>query len=144
VDVLLGVLAVVRQIKSGQPAVANEYRRAVRPEGNPVALSLMEEVFETFDAEWRGLGVIPASGLKLKPEWVDFEATRRFELSFKPQRLQKTDCRCGEVLKGLINPPDCPLFGKICNPDHPLGPCMVSYEGACLIEYRYSSGVKWK
>jgi len=144
VDVLMGVLAVVRQIKSGQPAVANEYRRAVRPEGNPVALSLMEEVFETFDADWRGLGVIPASGLKLKPEWADFEATRRFELNFKPQRLLKTDCRCGEVLKGLINPADCPLFGKICNPDHPLGPCMVSYEGACLIEYRYSSGVKWR
>jgi hydrogenase expression/formation protein HypD len=143
-DVLLGILSVARQIKEHKPVVANEYRRAVRAEGNPGALALMAEMLEPFDAEWRGLGTIPASGLKLKPEWADFDASRNLNLVLKAEKAFSTGCRCGDVLKGLISPQDCPLFGQACVPDSPRGPCMVSYEGACLIEYRYSPGEKKK
>jgi len=141
-DILLGILSVVRQIRKSSPEVANEYRRAVRPEGNPRALSLMEKMLEKFDADWRGLGIIRESGLKLKRVYSDFDAVRRFNLKLLPQRIRKSGCRCGDVLKGLIKPNQCPLFGRVCHPENPKGPCMVSYEGACLIEYKYSSGAK--
>ncbi len=143
-DVLLGILSVARQIRAGRPEVANEYRRAVRSEGNPGALALMAEMLEPYEAEWRGLGKIKNSGLRLKPEWRELEAARKFNLRLQPGKRTKSGCRCGEVLKGLIEPIDCPLFARRCNPDHPQGPCMVSYEGACLIEYKYSSGEKKK
>lgn len=141
-DILLGILSVAKQIRKKQPEVANEYKRVVRTEGNPQALALMEEMLEKFDAVWRGLGVIPESGLKLKPVYANFDAIHRFGLKLLPERITKSTCRCGDVLKGLIKPEECPLFGRVCNPDNPKGPCMVSYEGACLIEYKYSSGVK--
>lgn len=143
-DILLGIMSVVRQIKQGKPRVANEYRRVVKAEGNPQALALMAEMLEPFDADWRGLGTIPASGLRLKPEWADFEASKNLNLALKPQKTLSSGCRCGEVLKGLVGPRDCPLFGQACVPDSPRGPCMVSYEGACLIEYKYSAGAKKK
>ncbi|MDI6699069.1 MAG: hydrogenase formation protein HypD [Candidatus Saccharicenans sp.] len=143
-DVLLGILSVVRQVRAGRPEVANEYRRAVRAEGNPGALALMAEMLEPYEAEWRGLGRIKNSGLRLKSEWQKLEAARRFNLRLQPGKSLKSGCRCGEVLKGLLEPVDCPLFARHCNPDHPQGPCMVSYEGACLIEYKYSSGEKKK
>jgi hydrogenase expression/formation protein HypD len=141
-DILLGILSVVRQIRWKKPEVANEYKRVVRPEGNPQALALMEEMLEKFNADWRGLGIIPESGLRLKPVYKDFDAVWRFALKLLPVRIVKSACRCGEVLKGLIKPKDCPLFGQVCHPENPKGPCMVSYEGACLIEYKYSSGAK--
>ena len=137
-DVLLGVLSVVKQIRSGQPRVANEYQRVVQPEGNVQALALMDKYLTKEAAIWRGLGVIPDSGLRLKPEYSDFDATKRFSLQLQPHRVKKTACRCGEVLKGLVGPAGCPLFGRNCRPDSPQGPCMVSYEGACLIEYKFS------
>ncbi|MCX8161136.1 MAG: hydrogenase formation protein HypD [Candidatus Saccharicenans sp.] len=143
-DVLLGILSVVRQIKQGRPEVANEYRRVVQVEGNPVALALMAEMLEPYHADWRGLGHIKNSGLRLKPCWQALDAVRKFDLALQPGKSLQSSCRCGEVLKGLLEPVDCPLFGRVCNPDHPLGPCMVSYEGACLIEYKYSSGAKKK
>ncbi len=143
-DVLLGVLSVSRQIRNGRPEVSNEYRRVVRTDGNPLALTLMAEMLQPFAADWRGLGRIQNSGLKLKPAWKEYDATTRFDLKLKPSRSHISGCRCGDVLKGLIGPLDCPLFARACNPDHPLGPCMVSYEGACLIEYKYSSGEKKK
>lgn len=143
-DILLGILSVVRQIRKKQPEVANEYRRVVRPDGNPRALELMNELLEKFDADWRGLGIIPQSGLKLKPAYSDFDAIVRFALKLKPNKKPISGCRCGDVLKGLIRPDECPLFGRICNPDNPKGPCMVSYEGACLIEFKYSAGVRKK
>lgn len=141
-DILLGILSVVRQIRKNSPEVANEYKRVVRAEGNPRALALMEEMLEKLDADWRGLGIIPESGLKLKAAYSDFDAVRRFNLKLLPYRIKKTACRCGDVLKGLIKPTECPLFGRVCYPESPKGPCMVSYEGACLIEYKYSSGTK--
>ncbi|MGQ9801775.1 MAG: hydrogenase formation protein HypD [Candidatus Saccharicenans sp.] len=143
-DVLLGILSVARQVKENKPKVANEYRRVVSAEGNPRALTLMAELLEPFEAEWRGLGRIKNSGLKLKSEWQDYDAAVRFQMIFKPATGRDSGCRCGQVLKGLVEPTDCPLFGRSCNPEHPRGPCMVSYEGACLIEYKYSSGAKKK
>ncbi len=138
-DILLGILAVVKQIKSGQARVANEYRRVVKPEGNVRAQAIMEKYLTKTAADWRGLGIIPDSGLKLRPEYSDFDAVRRFSLRLElDSRAPKTACRCGDVLKGLISPTDCPLFGRRCRPDSPQGPCMVSYEGACLIEYKFS------
>ena len=140
-DILLGVLSVVKQIRSGRPRVANEYQRVVKPQGNPQALALMEKYLSKTAADWRGLGIIPDSGLKLKPEYSAFDTLKKFSLKLKPDQAKKTACRCGEVLKGLIDPGDCSLFGRQCRPDSPQGPCMVSYEGACLIEYKFS-GVK--
>lgn len=141
-DILLGILSVVKQIRSGQPLVANEYRRVVKPEGNVEAQAIMERYLIKTAADWRGLGPIPDSGLKLRPEYSSFDAVRRFSLKLgSGSSARKTACRCGEVLKGLIAPTDCPLFGRQCRPDSPQGPCMVSYEGACLIEYKFS-GVK--
>jgi len=138
-DILLGILAVVKQIKSGQARVANEYRRVVKPEGNVEAQAIMDKYLIRTAADWRGLGIIPDSGLKLRPEYSDFEAVERFSLKLEPDsRTPKTACRCGDVLKGLISPADCPLFGRQCRPDSPQGPCMVSYEGTCLIEYKFS------
>ncbi|NPV82132.1 MAG: hydrogenase formation protein HypD [Candidatus Aminicenantes bacterium] len=139
-DVLLGILSVARQIRLGRPEVANEYRRVVQAEGNPRALALMEEMLEPYEADWRGLGRIKISGLRLRPRFQELDAVRKFDLHLQPAKPLKLGCRCGEVLKGLIEPVDCPLFGRSCDPDHPRGPCMVSYEGACLIEYKYSSG----
>jgi len=143
-DILLGILSVARQIRENNPTVSNEYQRVVRPEGNPQAMRLMAEMLEPFDAYWRGLGLIPKSGLRIKPEWAEYDAIKRFNLKLKAEKTLRTGCRCGEVLKGLIGPTDCPLFGTSCDPEHPRGPCMVSYEGACLIEYKYSSGAKKK
>lgn len=143
-DVLLGILSVARQIKENKPTVANEYRRVVSAGGNPQALALMAELLEPFAAEWRGLGRIKNSGLKLKPEWQKYDAAARFQISFRPETERESGCRCGQVLKGLVEPIDCPLFGRVCDPEHPRGPCMVSYEGACLIEYKYSSGARKK
>jgi len=140
-DILLGVLSVVKQIRSGRPRVANEYRRVVKPQGNPRALALMKKYLSQTAADWRGLGIIPDSGLKLKPEYSAFGALKKFSLKLKPDQAQKTACRCGDVLTGLIDPGDCSLFGRHGHPDSPQGPCMVSYEGACLIEYKFS-GVK--
>ncbi|MGB4705000.1 MAG: hydrogenase formation protein HypD [Candidatus Saccharicenans sp.] len=143
-DVLLGLLSVVRQIRQGKPTVANEYRRVVTFNGNQKARQLMAEMFEPFEATWRGLGPIKNSGLRLKKEWQSFEAREKFRLRLEAARPHPSGCRCGDVLKGLIDPVECPLFARSCHPDHPLGPCMVSYEGACLIEYKYSSGAKRK
>ncbi|MGB9764507.1 MAG: hydrogenase formation protein HypD [Candidatus Saccharicenans sp.] len=140
-DILLGVLSVAGQLRRKKPEVDNVYRRVVRAEGNPEALSLMDEMLEKADVDWRGLGIIPKSGLKLKSAYSQFDATRRYGLKLAPVKIIASGCRCGDVIKGLITPRDCPLFGRSCRPDSPKGPCMVSYEGACLIEFKYSSGV---
>jgi len=141
-DVLLGIASVVKQLKDNKPEVDNVYKRVVRPEGNTQALTLMSEMLEEVDADWRGLGVIPRSGLQLKPVYAQFDARRRYGLKLLPGKITASGCRCGDVIKGLISPQECPLFARVCQPDNPKGPCMVSYEGACLIEYKYSSGAK--
>ena len=132
-DVLRALLMLVRQRR---PAIEIEYGRAVRPQGNLVAQQLLERVFEPCDADWRGLGVIPGSGLRLRSEFAAFDAARRFSVD-PGEPLEPAGCRCGEVLRGVVDPADCPLFGRRCTPQEPVGACMVSSEGACAARYRY-------
>jgi hydrogenase expression/formation protein HypD len=137
-DILLGILSILKQIKEAKPSVTNEYRRVVRPEGNLKAQAVMKETFETKDAYWRGLGIIPGSGLKLREKYSDYNAEIKFRLDMKPGSGDLPGCRCGEVLRGLISPRQCSLFARKCNPESPYGPCMVSFEGACFVHYKYS------
>lgn len=132
-DVLLALLRLVRQ---REPAVEIEYARVVRPEGNVVAQQLLARVFEPCDADWRGLGVIPDSGLRLREEFAAHDAALRFPVELEPP-LEPAGCRCGEVLRGVIDPAECGLFGRRCTPEDPVGACMVSSEGACAARYRY-------
>jgi hydrogenase expression/formation protein HypD len=135
-DILQAVAAIVEMVESGQPDVVNAYPRGVRPEGNRTALEIMRRVFEVGEAEWRGLGRVPASGLVLRPEYARFDAARVFPVDPGPTR-EPAGCRCGDVLRGVVEPPDCPLFRRACTPAQPVGPCMVSAEGACAAWYRY-------
>ncbi len=135
-DVLRGVVALVEQIEKKQPDVENCYGRIVTPEGNRKARELVDEIFFTQDSDWRGLNTIADSGLKVKEKYADFDITRKFSLTMANTPEPK-GCKCGEVLKGIQTPPDCPLFGKSCTPGEPIGPCMVSSEGTCAAWYRY-------
>jgi len=137
-DVLLAIRSIVDQIAAGKPKVDNAYERVVRPEGNPTARNLMEEMLESKDAYWRGLGEIPSSGLKLKKRFSSFDAEIKYKIELQFGSGDLPGCRCGDVLQGKISPLECPLFGKECRPDSPRGPCMVSFEGACLAHYKYS------
>ena len=137
-DILAGIVSVLDQARRKSPAVANAYPRVVRPEGNRVALALMDEILEPKDAVWRGLGRIPGSGLRLRRGYAAFDAEAKYGLEVGSASREAPGCRCGEVLRGVIRPTECRLFGKQCLPDSPLGPCMVSYEGACLITHRYA------
>ena len=142
IDILMGCWMLVKQIKNGEAFVQNEYTRVVRREGNVKANNIIREVFESFDVKWRGFPVIPSSGLRLKNKYQDYDARLKFEdvlseLDNKEFR-EPVGCRCGELLRGLISPFECPLFGKKCTPETPVGPCMVSIEGSCNIEYRYA------
>jgi hydrogenase expression/formation protein HypD len=136
-DILLAVRSVLDQMIEGRPGVALEYSRAIGREGNAVAREVMAEIFEPFDACWRGLGVIPASGLRFRKGFEGFDAVPRFGIQDRPDDRDLAGCRCGEVLRGVIRPEGCRLFGKTCRPESPLGPCMVSYEGSCLIHFKY-------
>ncbi len=136
VDILESVLMLVRQVEEGRPAVEVQYRRAVRPEGNPAALAVMNEVYGLRDDWWRGLGVLPASGLAPREKYAGHDAEKRIEVEVGPAREPK-GCICGEVLKGVKRPVDCPLFAKACTPSTPVGACMVSPEGACQAWYKY-------
>jgi len=132
-DILEALLMLVRQ---GVPAVDNQYTRAVQPQGNPAAQALMDRVFEPCDADWRGLGLIPGSGLRLRTEFADHDAAVRFPVD-AGEPLEPAGCRCGDVLRGVTDPAECPLFGRRCRPETPVGACMVSSEGACAARYRY-------
>jgi hydrogenase expression/formation protein HypD len=132
-DILEALLMLLRQTA---PKVENQYTRAVSPQGNPVAREVMERVYEPCDADWRGLGVIPGSGLGLRPEFADHDAAARFAVE-AGEALEPDGCRCGEVLRGVTDPVDCALFGRRCTPLEPVGACMVSSEGACAARYRY-------
>jgi hydrogenase expression/formation protein HypD len=136
-DILLAVRSILEQAVEGKPRVALEYSRAIGREGNPVARALMEEVFEPFDAVWRGLGTIPASGLRFREEFAGLDAATKFGLATGEADRDLPGCRCGDVLRGVVRPEGCKLFGTRCRPESPLGPCMVSYEGACLIHFKY-------
>ena len=136
VDLLQGILECIRQLESDRPRVANCYRRTARNAGNPTAQRLVSDVFEVCDRAWRGLGVIPGGGLRLRAELKRFDAQARFGGVSLPV-LDLTECRSGDVMAGRIKPPACASFGKTCTPDRPLGAPMVSSEGACAAYFRY-------
>ncbi|MCZ7581894.1 MAG: hydrogenase formation protein HypD [Deltaproteobacteria bacterium] len=136
-DILYGVAGLLEQLARREASVVNQYGRVVRSEGNPRALSLMNGCLETAPAVWRGLGEIPDSGYRLRPAFAAFDAESRFGVSVTPGRVHP-GCRCGDVLKGMIEPPQCRLFGRACTPEHPYGPCMVSSEGSCAARYKYA------
>jgi len=140
-DVMMGVYMLCRQISRGEAKVENEYSRSVRYGGNSKALKLMREVFDPVDVEWRGFPKIPASGMELRRRFQDYDARKIHEDELEAVKEMEFStppgCRCDEVLRGLIRPQKCPLFGRGCYPSHPVGPCMVSIEGACSIEYKY-------
>jgi len=135
-DVMLGLVMLLTQIAEGRAEVENEYTRAVKPEGNVRAQQMMAEVFKPVDARWRGIGTIPRSGLALRSEFSGFDAVKRFKVKLEQQRFEMPPgCRCGEVLRGVMRPEQCPLFGRQCTPENPIGPCMVSMEGTCAVVY---------
>lgn len=137
IDILEAIRRLVVQIEKGEPRVENAYTRAVGDEGNAKAMAFMADVFKTADVVWRGIGVIPASGLKIREQYIIHDAESIFNLPVKDAPEPK-GCACGEILTGLKTPPECPLFKKVCTPIHPVGPCMVSSEGTCAAYYRYS------
>jgi len=136
-DILLGIAMLVDQIEAGEAKVEIQYRRAVKPEGNPVAMKILDKVFEPCDAPWRGLGMIPKSGLAFRKAYRAFDAEAFFDLDVADSP-EPAGCSCGNILRGVKTPIDCVLFRKLCNPENPVGPCMVSSEGTCAAYYRYS------
>jgi hydrogenase expression/formation protein HypD len=142
VDILEGIYMLTRQVVEKNPRVDNQYTRVVTAAGNTLAQSIMHKVFEPSDVRWRGLGMIPGSGLSIKKKFARFDAVRQLPsvLGYRGQRTKdraSKACRCGDVLKGICTPRQCPAFAKACVPGNPLGPCMVSSEGACNVYYRY-------
>ncbi|MDR3482610.1 MAG: hydrogenase formation protein HypD [Burkholderiaceae bacterium] len=136
-DVMQAILMLVRQVNQGRCVVENEFTRAVSPRGNLTAQTLMAEVFEmraTF--EWRGLGEVPNSALRIRPAYAQFDAERRYGLAYKPVPDNKA-CECGAILRGVKRPSECKIFGTVCTPENPMGSCMVSSEGACAAHYSY-------
>ena len=135
-DVLAAVQMLLRQLAEGRSEVEVEYVRAVHPGGNRKAQEVLARVFRVADARWRGLGVISRSGYELAEEFAEFDAAKRFEVE-RPESNEPAGCRCGDVLRGAIDPPQCSLFGSDCTPRRPVGSCMVSSEGACQAWFRY-------
>ena len=136
VDVLQGIAMIMRQLHEGRAEIEIAYARGVMPQGNPTALAAIDEVFETCPAIWRGLGRIDGSGYRIREEFSRFDAVRHFQPDVEPTQDPK-GCRCGDVLRGIMAPSDCPLFRTVCTPENPVGPCMVSSEGSCAAYYRY-------
>lgn len=137
-DILMSVYMILRQIKNGTPKIDNEYNRAVREEGNVIAQEMMEEVFYIDSREWRGFPQIPNSVLEIKDEFSDYNAREKYDIEVKEVTEAPKGCICGPILRGMARPEDCKLFGKTCNPLHPIGACMVSKEGTCNIAHRYA------
>jgi hydrogenase expression/formation protein HypD len=137
VDVLQAVWMILRQIEEGRAEIEIAYSRGVDPEGNKTAQALIAEVFEPVDSNWRGIGVIPGTGLGIREEFSAFDATKKIPVTPPPVKEIK-GCQCGEVLRGVTLPFQCKLFGRACTPEHPIGPCMVSSEGSCAAYYRYT------
>lgn len=138
-EILIALTSILEQIDSGKVEVANDYRAVVKAEGNIAAQKILAQIYEVADADWRGMGTIPASGLKMRDDFAAFDIERVEPVEI--ERVEKKSaCRCGEVLRGLINPTACPLFGKACQPLHAVGPCMVSVEGVCAAWFKYGGG----
>lgn len=136
VDVLQGIAMIIRQLHEGRAEIEIAYARGVMAEGNPTAMAAIDEVFETCSAVWRGLGEIPGSGYRIRAEYEEFDAVKRLQPQVEETREPK-GCRCGDVLRGIMAPDECPLFRTVCTPENPVGPCMVSSEGSCAAYYRY-------
>ncbi len=140
-DLLMGIYMLARQIKNGEAKVENAYTRAVTPEGNTKAQEAMAKVFEPCDVKWRGFPILPGTGLKIRKEYEKWDARVQFPEILAPvyekEYEEPPGCKCGDVLRGELDPADCPLFGNACTPATPIGPCMVSFEGGCSIEYKY-------
>jgi hydrogenase expression/formation protein HypD len=141
-EILTALAVIITKSAAGEPFAENCYPRVVRTEGNPAARKLIAKTMVPCDAEWRGLGVIAGSGLNLAPEFEDFDARKKYSVP-EIKGKQNPACRCGEVLRGVCKPYDCAIFGKACSPEHPVGACMVSSEGACSAFYKYG-GALWK
>jgi hydrogenase expression/formation protein HypD len=139
-DMLLTIAMLIEQIETGKPIVEIAYRRGVKPEGNLIALNLIDKVYKVDSALWRGIGEIAGSGLKLVKDYQRFDAELAFPLSLEPVREAK-GCICGAILRGVKTPADCTLFRRVCMPENPIGPCMVSSEGACSAYYQYGEDV---
>ncbi|GAB7026384.1 hydrogenase formation protein HypD [Geotalea toluenoxydans] len=135
-DIMQGVEMLIRQKIAGEAKVENQYRRVVKRDGNSKAREVMSQVFIPCDCHWRGIGIIPGSGLKIRRSYARFDAEKALPVKVEEQEEQK-GCRCGDVLKGKIQPLDCPLFGTQCTPENPVGPCMVSSEGSCAAYYNH-------
>ncbi len=136
-DILLGLQYILEQLVKNEHQVNNKYTRVVKNEGNVKAQKLMDKYLEVEDAVWRGIGIIPQSGMILRADFAKYDAKHRFNLKIKDEEID-TKCSCGDVLKGKIKPNECKLFGKGCNPLHPIGPCMVSSEGSCAAYFKYN------
>ncbi len=135
-DILQSIHMLIEQISNSRAEVEIQYRRVVREEGNVRAQEVVGEVFEPASVAWRGMGEIPASGLKLREPYSRFDAEKAFDLDVSYSR-EPAACSCGEMLRGVKSPYECKLFAKVCTPDHPAGPCMVSSEGTCSVYYQY-------
>lgn len=134
-EMLSSIYRLIQLGLHGEAKIINNYPSVVKDEGNPVALAIMEEFFQPADEAWRGIGVIPKSGLDIADRYRSLDAKVRFPVTVGEPL--KTKCRCGEIIRGLVGPEDCPLFGKACTPMKPIGPCMVSSEGSCSAHYKY-------
>jgi hydrogenase expression/formation protein HypD len=137
-DILSAVETLTEQVRTGTAVLTNGYSRVVQPNGNPTAQRILAEVFEPANAEWRGIGLIPGSGLTIRSDYAAYDATKRFSIPSFSDKEPK-GCKCGEILLGLRMPVQCPLFAKGCTPQKPVGPCMVSSEGSCAAEYKYGT-----
>ncbi len=136
IDLLSSFYLLLKMLSDGEAQIINDYPRCVADEGNTVAQQAISEVFEPCDACWRGLGMIANSGYRLKKEFANFDAMTRFNPQVE-ETIEPKGCSCGDVLRGIITPKECPLFDTACNPEHPIGPCMVSSEGSCAAFYKY-------
>jgi len=137
-DLMQAVLMLAIQMESGTPKVEIQYQRVVHYKGNIIAQQLLDEVFVHSDDSWRGLGMIPDSGLKIRENFSSFDAEKQFTVNV-PESVEPKGCICGQILRGIKTPEDCTLFGKKCSPSHPVGACMVSAEGTCATYYKYRS-----
>ncbi|MFN7116293.1 MAG: hydrogenase formation protein HypD [Saprospiraceae bacterium] len=141
VDLLQGILMTVRQLEQGKYFLDNQYTRVVKPEGNPEARKVMEQVFEVADREWRGIGTIPMSGYEIRKEFSQYDANVKFSVNIEKAE-ESRECIAGLVLKGIKKPHECPQFGKKCTPQTPLGAPMVSSEGACAAYYHFAKAME--
>ncbi len=137
VDVLLGIWMLLKQLRDRRHEVEIEYARSVRPEGNVIAQEKMHKVFEVVDKRWRGFPAVPKSAFELKQEFENYDARKKFDVRVIDSMEFAKGCRCGEVLRGVIYPNECPLFGKTCTQEHPIGPCAVTSEGACNVAMKH-------